>query len=159
MSDNEPIVSPVEPNPFWKMNAQKIIGESISTTEDVAKQLITITSLLEGIYFHAIAISDIKLHLSYITSAIYLMPILFWLLSLIFAILALSPKVFMININSSRDSKEKFEDIASRKFYMLTISEYFLVISFVALFAAIAHYLILIPIPTQMSIPINPHRL
>jgi hypothetical protein len=49
-----------EPNPFWKKNAEKIVGESVSGIEDTAKQFVTITGLLQGIYFHAIAFSDMK---------------------------------------------------------------------------------------------------
>ena len=45
-----PFVS-AEPNPFWKKNAEKIVGESILAVEDTAKQFVTITSLLQGDLF------------------------------------------------------------------------------------------------------------
>jgi hypothetical protein len=51
---------PTEPNPFWKHNAEKLVGESISIVEDTAKQFVTVAGLLEGIYFHAIAFSDVR---------------------------------------------------------------------------------------------------
>ncbi len=89
---NEPPTIPVEPNPFWRENARKLVGESISTIEDVAKQLIAVNSLLEGIYFHAIAFSDVKPLLTNWIAAVYLAPIFLWLLSLVFAVLTLSPK-------------------------------------------------------------------
>ncbi len=54
-----PFVS-AEPNPFWKKNAEKLVGESISAVEDTAKQFVVVTGLLQGIYFHAIAFSDMK---------------------------------------------------------------------------------------------------
>lgn len=143
--NSEPPIIPVEPNPFWRENAQKLVGESISTIEDVAKQLIAVNSLLEGIYFHAIAFSDLKPVLTNTTAAIYLAPILLWLLSLVFAVLTLAPKAYSININSSRDSKERFEEIVAKKHGMLKISEVFLILSFIALFAAVAHYLLAVP--------------
>ncbi len=65
---------PSEPNPFWKKNAEKIVGESISVVEDTAKQFVTITSLLQGIYFHAITFSDIKLAEGH-SVLIYLAPL------------------------------------------------------------------------------------
>jgi hypothetical protein len=145
MKDEPPIITP-EPNPFWRENAQKLVGESISTIEEVAKQLIVVNSLLEGIYFHAIAFSDVKPMLTGWIASIYLAPILLWLLSLVFAVLTLSPKVYAININSSRDSKERFEEIVAKKHGMLKISEFFLILSFIALFAAVAHYLLAIPV-------------
>ncbi len=145
MNSEPPIVTP-EPNPFWRENARKLVGESVSTIEDVAKQLIAVNSLLEGIYFHAIAFSEVKPVLSGWIAGIYLAPILLWLLSLVFAVLTLSPKAYSININSSRDSKERFEEIVAKKHGMLKISEFFLVLSFIALFAAVAHYLLAVPL-------------
>jgi hypothetical protein len=143
--NTEPPIIPVEPNPFWRENARKLVGESISTIEDVAKQLIAVNSLLEGIYFHAIVFSDVKPVLSDAVAAIYLSPIVLWLLSLIFAVRTLSPKAYSININSSRDSKEAFEEIVSKKHGMLKWSEGFLIVSFIALMIAVAHYLLIVP--------------
>ncbi|VVB87991.1 Uncharacterised protein [uncultured archaeon] len=145
MNSELPVVTP-EPNPFWRENARKLVGESISTIEDVAKQLIAVNSLLEGIYFHAIAFSNVKPILTDGIAGIYLAPILLWLLSLVFAVLTLSPKAYAININSSRDSKERFEEIVVKKHGMLKWSEFFLILSFIALFAAVAHYLLTVPI-------------
>ena len=143
---SEPSIVPVEPNPFWRANAEKLVGESITTIEDVAKQLIVVNSLLEGIYFHAITFSDVKPALgSYWTGIIYILPIALWLISLVFAVLTLSPKSCTININSSRNSKETFENIVSKKHGRLEISETLLIVSFVALMAAVWHYLFIIP--------------
>jgi myo-inositol-hexaphosphate 3-phosphohydrolase len=44
-----------ESNPFWKQNAEKLVGESISSVEDTAKQFVTVTGLLEGIYYYGSA--------------------------------------------------------------------------------------------------------
>jgi len=49
--DEEIPVVPTKLNPFWRENAQKLVGESLATIDDVAKQLIAVNSLLEGIYF------------------------------------------------------------------------------------------------------------
>ncbi len=141
MNDGLPIISP-EPNPFWRENAQRLVSESISTIEEVAKQLIALNSLLEGIYFSAITFSDLKPVLTNLIAAIYLAPILFWLLSLVFAVLTLSPRSYAININSSRDSKDIFNEIVSKKHTMLMWSEVFLILSFIALFIAVGHYLL-----------------
>lgn len=146
MTDAEPPIIPIEPNPFWRENARRLVGESIYTIEDVAKQLIAVNSLLEGIYFHAIAFSDVKPVLSGWIAGVYLAPILLWLLSLVFAVLTLSPKAYSININSSRDSKERFEEIVAKKHGMLKWSEGFLILSFIALMIAVAHYLLAIPV-------------
>lgn len=129
-----------EPNPFWKRNAEKLVGESISSVEDTAKKFVTVAGLLEGIYFHAITFSDVR-HMVGSSMLIYVAPLVLWLLSLIFAVMVLFRKKYDININSSRDSKEKFEEILNEKYQLLQISGIFLIISFVALIVAVLHYM------------------
>ncbi|AKB46980.1 hypothetical protein MSKOL_1203 [Methanosarcina sp. Kolksee] len=136
---NIPLV-PVEPNPFWKKNAEKLVGESISVVEDTAKQFVVVTGLLQGIYFHAIAFSDMKGAEGY-SILVYLAPLVLWLLSLIFAVMVLFRKRYEININSTRDSKEKFEDMVKIKYRYIRISGFLLILSFVALAIAFLHYL------------------
>lgn len=144
----EPPIVPLEPNPFWRDNAQKLVSESISTTEDAAKQFIIINSFLEGIYFHAITFSDVKPMLTGATALIYMAPIALWLLSIFFSILTLSPPLrnCNININSSSDCKEKFEEIVAKKNKSFSRAEIVLILSFIALFVAVAHYLFAVPV-------------
>ena len=131
---------PVEPNPFWKKNAEKLVGESISVVDDTAKQFVVVTGLLQGIYFHAIAFSDIK-GATWYSVLIYMAPLVLWLLSLIFAVMVLFRKRYEINRNSTRDSKEKFEDMVKIKYRYIRISGFLLILSFVALAIAFLHYL------------------
>lgn len=131
-------VVPTELNPFWKQNAEKLVGESISSVEDTAKQFVTVTGLLEGIYFHTITFSDVR-HMEGSSVLIYVAPLLLWLLSLIFAVMVLVRKKYDLNINSSRDSKEKFGKILEGKYQLIRISSVFLIFSFVALIIAILH--------------------
>ena len=144
MNDETPDIS-IEPNPFWRENAQKLVSQSISTIEEVAKQLIVVNSLLEGIYFHAITFSDVKPILTGWIAVLYLMPIALWLASLVCAVWTLALKTYGININSSQDSKERFEQIVLKKHRRLIISEMFLILSFVAVFIAMVHYLLFVP--------------
>lgn len=137
----EPPIVVAEPNPFWKENARKLVGESISTIEAVAKQIIVVTGLLEGLYFHAITFSDLRGSLSGGMVWVYLSPIVLWLASLFFAMWTLSPQAQEININSSRSSKETFEDIVARKHLRLMISESLLLASFLPLMIAVYYYL------------------
>lgn len=139
-AEEEAPVREAEPNPFWKQNAEKLVGESISSVEDTAKQFVIITGLLEGIYFHAITFSDVK-SMEGGSVLIYAAPLVLWLISLIFAVMVLVRKKYGININSSRDSKEKFEKILEGKYQLIRISGVFLILSFVALTIALLHYL------------------
>jgi hypothetical protein len=139
--ENEPPVVPVRLNPFWKENARKLVGESISTIEDVAKQIIVVTSLLEGLYFHAIAFSDLRGVLNGDLLLVFLAPIVLWIMSLFFAMLTLLPKAHRININATSSSKETFEKIVSEKHLLLIASEAFLLASFLPLLFAVYYYL------------------
>jgi hypothetical protein len=135
-----PVIIP-EPNPFWKENAKKLVGESVSTIESVAKQIIVVTCLLEGLYFHAITFSDLRGSLSGGMVWVYLAPIVLWLASLFFAMWTLLPEEHEININSSRSSKEAFEKMVSEKHLRLKVAEAFLLASFLPLLVAVYYYL------------------
>ena len=140
MKDEPPVVA-TKPNPFWKENARKLVGESISTIEAVAKQIIVVAGLLEGLYFHAITFSDLRGSLSGGMVWVYLSPIVLWLASLFFAMWTLMPEAHEININSTRSSKKTFEDIVSEKHLRLMISEALLLASFLPLLIAVYYYL------------------
>ncbi|OPY52823.1 MAG: hypothetical protein A4E49_01776 [Methanosaeta sp. PtaU1.Bin112] len=138
---DEPPVIVTEPNLFWKENARKLVGESISTIECVAKQIIVVTGLLEGLYFHAITFSNLRGSLNGCMLLVFLAPIVLWLASLFFAMWTLSPKAHDININSSRDSKKIFEVIVSEKHLKLKVAEALLLASFLPLLIAVYYYL------------------
>lgn len=75
------------------------------------------------------------------STLIYIAPLVLWFLSLIFALMVLLRKRYKININSTSDSKEKFEKMVKVKYRYIQISGVFLVLSFVALAIAILRYL------------------
>ena len=146
VTDEPPTVA-VEPNPFWKKNAESLVGGSIAAMEDTAKQIIVVCSLLEGLYFHAVTFSDLRGELGGLMLAIYLSPLALWLAGLSFAMLTLSRKDYQININSSSDSKQVFEAIVERKYSRLKMAEVFLITSFISLFWAVYSYLTAKPLP------------
>ena len=138
---SSPPIKIAEPDPFWRQNAQKLVEGSVDTLDNMAKQLITLTSLLEGLYFHAITFSDLKGTLSGWLIWIYIAPIALWMLSLLSAVWTLFPKTYIINIGSSRNSKETYEQIVSKKHFRLKIAAALLVLSFLPLMVAVYYYL------------------
>jgi len=144
---NEPPIIVPEPNPFWKKNAESLVGGSIAAMEDTSKQIIVVTSLLEGLYFHAITFSDLRGELEGGILVVYLAPLALWLASLSLAILTLSRQDYQININSSSDSKKVFEAIVKKKYSRLKMAEVFLIASFIFLFWAVFSYLTTKPSP------------
>jgi hypothetical protein len=140
MMGEPPTIIP-EPDPFWRENAKKLVEGSVDTLDSMAKQLIVLVSLLEGLYFHAIAFSDLRGTLSGQLIWFYIAPIALWMASLLFAVLTLFPKAYNINIGSSRNSKETYELIVSMKHFRLKIAAAFLVLSFLPLMVAVYYYL------------------
>jgi len=142
LSDEE---LPIAPDPnlkFWKDTAKGLLGESIKSIEETAKQIIGVAGILEGLYFHAIAYSDVRGKLaSGWLILLYLSPLALWLVSLLAALLVFFPRTYASNISSWRESKAAFERIVIYKHTMLKIAGLFLVLGTLALFAAMGAYL------------------
>ena len=120
----------------------RTLGESIKSIEETAKQIIGVAGILEGLYFHAIAYSDIRGQLGGVGPLLlYLLPLLLWLVSLLAALLVFFPRAYASNISSWRESKAAFERIVAYKHAMLKIAGLFLVLGALALFAAMGAYL------------------
>ena len=129
------------PMKFWRDNAKSMLKGSIESIESTAKQIIVICGILEGIYFHAITYSDIRGYIGTVEGIFYLAPLFLWLLSILFAVLVFSPKVYHTNIASGRESKETFLQIVTYKHNKLRISQIIFFSSFIFLLIAMGIYL------------------
>lgn len=140
--DEEKVAGLTEsPMKFWRDNAKSMLKGSIESIESTAKQIIAICGILEGIYFHAITYSDIRGCIGTVEGIFYLAPLFLWLLSILFAVLVFSPKVYHTNIASHRESKETFIKIVAYKHGMLKTSQIIFFISFIFLLIAMGLYL------------------
>ena len=98
--------------------------------------------ILQGLYFHAIAYSDIRRQLGGVGPLLlYLSPLLLWLVSLLAALLVFFPRAYTSNISSWRESKAAFERIVTYKHTILKAAGLFLALGALALFAAMGVYL------------------
>ena len=135
---------PIAPDPnlkFWKQTAKGLLTESIKSIEEAAKQIIGVTGVLEGLYFHAIAYSDVRVGLKDWEALVYILPLLFWLVSLGCALLVFFPSTYDANINSWRESRATFEKIVRRKHMMLKAAGATLALGALFLPAALGIYL------------------
>lgn len=137
----EPPTIVPEPDPFWRENAKKLVEGSIDTLDSMAKELIALISLLEGLYFHAITFSDLRGTLTGWLIWSYIFPIALWMIGLLFALWALFPRTYSINTGSSRNAKEIYEQIVSKKHFRLRIAAILLVFSFLPLMISVYYYL------------------
>ncbi len=125
----------------WRDIGKGMIKESISTIDETAKQIIGVTGILEGLYFHAIAFTDLNNKVTSSTLWIYLAPVGLLLISLTAALLVYFPKRSKINFNSSEACQLFYERTVSRKLLALRIASLFLVLGVIALFFAVMAYL------------------
>jgi hypothetical protein len=142
LSDEELPLAPDPNRKFWKDTAKGLLGESVKSIEETAKQIIGVAGVLEGLYFHAIAYSDIRGQLGGVGPLLlYFLPLLLWLVSLLAALLVFFPRTYASNISSWRESKAAFERIVTYKHTMLKMAGLFLILGALALFAAMGAYL------------------
>jgi hypothetical protein len=143
LSDEELPLAPDPTLKFWKDTAKGLLGESIKSIEETAKQLIGVAGILEGLYFHAIAYSDVRGQLaSGWIVALYMLPLALWLASLGFALMVFFPRTYQANISSWRESKAAFDSIVAYKHAMLKAAGLFLALGGLALFVVMAAYLV-----------------
>ena len=106
---------------FWLETARSVSKESIGALEDAAKQLISITSLTQGIYFAAISFSDLKKALvvhdlqGWLLVLLFASPIAVWLVSLAYAVRVFSPETYRTNLQSPDLAREMLQEIVAYK--------------------------------------------
>ena len=126
---------------FWKDNAKVLLTESVKSLEETAKQIIGVAGILEGLYFHAIAYTNIRGHAPGWQVAIYVAPLLAWLISLWTALMVFFPQTYPSNINSARESRAMFEILVAHKRRMLKQAGNWLALGFVGLSVVLGMYL------------------
>jgi hypothetical protein len=148
MSQN--IIKPPEPEPFveetrefWREMGKESIRESIKTIDQVAKEIIAIAGIMQGLYVNVIAIGDLK-SASYpiLARLVFLLPIVFFILSITAGLLVFFPEPFRLNVNASGSIKASFEHIQARKFHRLKWASFWIITGFLALLTAVAVYLL-----------------
>ena len=128
---------------FWLKKMQDITAESIKSIEEAGKQLISMITVLQGVYTAVLAFSGIKEipKANLFSAIVYISPIFLWLISLFFALRVFQTKRYLYYSNSPDSSKETFKKIADYKQKNLNIAYYFLCISFVIAAAGILYWL------------------
>ena len=132
---------------FWLESARAATKESIGALEDAAKQLISITSLSQGIYFAAISFGDLKKALvvhdwqGWLTVLLFASPIALWLVSLAFAVSVFTPETYQTDLQSPDLAKEMLLQMTAYKHKQLRWAHIALLLGFVLLVINIVFYL------------------
>lgn len=138
---------------FWLEAAREMTKESVKALEEAAKQLITVTSFAQSVYFAAISFGDLKKALDQIGTAAQVglivalvLPLLFWIGSLAFAIRVFKPETYRTNLESPDAARETYLEIVAYKRRNLGQAHRWLVLGFLPLVLNILAYLLLAPI-------------
>jgi hypothetical protein len=93
---------------FWLEHGKKMLEESLPTTREAAKSLMTGLGLLQAFYLGILGFSEyIPKTISVTQKTFFLGPLVFWLVALYFSIEAIIPQRLAINLHSPDDIREK----------------------------------------------------
>ena len=145
----EPLIQPPEPDPrreetlaFWREVGRSLIKESLPALDDTAKQFVTVSGILVGLYYNAIAFSKIPEkpdHAQHLVA--YAAPIGLLLLSLVFALLVFFPNCAKLNLWSAEGAHHVYERTVAGKLCWLRLSGLFLAAGIVAIWYSLLLYL------------------
>lgn len=127
---------------FWREAGKEIVKKSIDTLEDVAKQILSVAGILEGLYFHAITFTSLRGTVSGLILAIYLAPVFLLLITIIASLVVFLPETYRINIANWRLSKSTFEEISKSKLDAVRFASAFLGLAILSLIIAVWTYLV-----------------
>jgi uncharacterized membrane protein len=150
-------VSPLERSSLDTLrNARR---ESPAKIEEAAKQLIIITSLSQTIYFASVSYSEARKGLDQLQSRLYwcfiaalILPLVAWILSLIFAIRVFKPETYETNLKSPSAAEAVLEKITNYKNRQLQVAYWLLVVGFLMVLLALFVYLVFLPSAVSVQV-------
>ena len=145
----EPILGrpPAKQDLRWLTLMDEARKGSLAAIDEAAKQLIGLDGLISGIYFGAVALSNLPAAIAAmaVNRVIFLAPVALWLASLVAAVLVLTPKTYSYNPNSPEEARDTYLAIVATKHGRLKVALGLFVASIVALAFALWMYLNLVP--------------
>lgn len=138
--DDDPVIKALDE--FWQGIAKESVSKSVETLNDLARQLLTVAGILEGLYFHAITFSDLRGHITGWLLVVYLLPIVLLLITVAASIIVLFPEKSGIEITDWVDAKKSYEHTVKSKELVVRIASYSLLAAIVSLLVAVGFYLI-----------------
>ncbi len=127
---------------YWEKVDREAPISAIAKCEEAAKQLITLISLITTIYVGIISFSDVlKQPMSLRPTLLFiLLPLPFWLGSLILATQVIVPKIYSV-----KETKDAYMRISRVKYNHLWWSYAILIVSMIILMIVLAIYLLFVP--------------
>jgi hypothetical protein len=131
-----------ETRAFWRDVGRATVRNSVKTLDETAKQIIGVTGILEGLYFHAITYSDLRGQASGGMLVIYVAPVVLLLLSLVAALAVFLPDRYRLNVHSAEAAQVVHRRVVGGKLLALRVAAAFLILGVSAVGAAVVAYLV-----------------
>lgn len=151
----------------WRKVWNETPVQAIARLEDAAKQMITITAGLQGLYVALFAFSNLRMQISatqwvlpgWLLWLVFLLPLACWLVSLIYATRVFVPRIHPgvnfneVSVSAWQKVKDVYGQAAEEKLRWLQRSHRWLIVSFVFTLLAVILF-ILLPTPKTEPTPI-----
>ena len=125
---------------FWLETAQSILQDSYSAIDELARQVLTVSGLLIGLYANALALGSLKGALTdFWATLVYGSPLIFLFLTLLFTLMVFFtnyPTGKELNLQSSQASRLEFNRLRNSKRRWAMLGSICLLLSVLALFIA-----------------------
>jgi hypothetical protein len=101
---------------FWLEQGKKMVEDSIGAVRDAAKALITGLGLLKGIYLGILGFARfIPESMSLPLKSFFIVPLLFWLISVYSCLQVMMTKQLEVNLRSPDDIRQTSETVLKEK--------------------------------------------
>ena len=138
---------------FWRGVIESVYKDSLKSFDEAAKQVVSITTLLKAIYVSVVSFSEVREGIrslqdfqQELITFLLLLPLIFWLLSLLFATQVFIPREYPTNLASPEKLQDTYQRIARDKSSTLKKSHLLLILGFIPLLINIIYFLLFFPI-------------
>jgi hypothetical protein len=119
-----------------------MLRDSLKTIDKVGKQIIAVDGILAGLYFNAVAFSDLhKQALTFWPLLLYAAPVILLLLSLLAALLIFFPDRYKVELQSSSAIELVHRRAVTGKLALLRWASALLILGVACIAAALVAYL------------------
>lgn len=149
---------------YWRNVANDAAVQAVARVEDAAKQIVALTGTLQGLYLAIIAFSSLQQRVTSVTALLFLLPVLFWLLSMLCATRVFVPRVRNTDLGDISPGawqrlRDAYATVVDDKLAWLQRAHLLLVVSFVAVLALLVALVFLPAAPAAgpaQVVPLTP---
>jgi len=130
---------PSEPDDeFWLEEGKRMVSESLYTVRNAASALIAALGILQGVYLAVLGFGEKQLRsLSFLQQALFIAPVLLWLVSFYLCLAVVMTKKLVVFTNSPSDVRDKSIRLLLKKQLQLQWAFWLLALGLLATFGLI----------------------